>query len=490
MKVSILTVCYNNQDTILDTLNSVLSQTYKNIEHIIVDGKSTDKTKYFLKNYPIRNKKIFYIKKEGVYNALNFGIKKATGDILHILHADDIYQSADTISNAIKIINKRKEKIFTSDVVFFKKYKYSSVSRYYTAKNFKISKLNFGIMPPHPGLFLKKNIYKNFLYDETYKIAGDFDFITRVLLKNKIKFYYLNLISVRMRVGGLSSKNIFSYITSTLEILKTFKKNNINSNLIHALARIPNKIGQLFLFKTDVVNKSFKLRLTKFYKKFVKYDFIIKNKLNYLDLNKNFIYSAMNLAFLGNYAINSINKNQYLIHWQDGIFSKNICDLNKKVPGREILNSLKLSKNITKITVIGNLSNNGKLYLNKIFNKDVKNIIVPYESIHKILKKFKYKTSKNELIFTTLPTPKQEILADYISKNNKNFKIICIGGSISIACGDERVVPKIIENFEFIWRLQYETTRRLNRLIYTFVFYLIGKYINKSLRNLKIIYEI
>ena len=490
MKVSILTVCYNNQDTILDTLNSVLNQTYKNIEHIIVDGKSTDRTNFFLKNYPFRNKKIFYIKKKGVYNALNFGIKKATGDILHILHADDIYHSSDTISNAIKIINKRKEKIFTSDVVFFNNYKFSTASRFYTAKNFKISKINFGIMPPHPGFFLKKNIYKNFLYDETYKIAGDFDFITRILLKNKIKFYYLKLVSVRMRVGGLSTKNIFSYITTTFEILKTFKKNNINSHLIHALARIPEKIGQLFLFKTNDVNKNFKLKITEFYKKFVKYDFIIKNKLNYLDLNKNFIYSAMNLAFLGNYANNNIKKNQYLIHWQDGIFSKNICDLNQKIPGRQILKSLKLSKNIKTITVIGNLSNNGKLYLSKIFHKDVKNINLPYGNIHKILKKFKYKTSESELIFTTLPTPKQEILADYISKNNKHFKIICIGGSISIACGDEKEVPKILENLEFIWRLRYETTRRFYRLIYTFVFYLIGKYINKSLRNLKIIYEI
>ena len=108
MKITILTVCYNNQETILATLNSVLNQNYKNIEHIIIDGKSTDKTKIFLKKYPHKNKKIFYIKKRGVYNALNYGIKKATGDILHILHADDIYNSPDVISNIIKIAKKRK----------------------------------------------------------------------------------------------------------------------------------------------------------------------------------------------------------------------------------------------------------------------------------------------------------------------------------------------------------------------------------------------
>ena len=490
MKVTILTVCYNNEKTILETLNSVLSQTYKNIEHIIVDGESTDKTKFYLKNYPLKNKRIFKIKKKGVYNALNYGIKKATGDILQILHADDIYQSKDTISNAIKIIRNRKEKIFTSDIIYFKKNNFKTITRFYSAKNFKTFLVKFGLMPPHPGLFLKKVIYKNFLYDESYKIAGDFDFITRVIFKNKIKFFYLNLTSVRMRVGGLSSKNIYSYITSTMEILKTFKKNNIKSNLMHSLVRIPSKIIQLFIFNSKNINNNFKLTLTEFYKKFKKYDFIIKNKLNYLDFNNNFIYSAMNLAFLSSYANNDIKKNKYLINWSDGIFSKIICDIDIKIPGRQVLKSLQLPKNIKKITVIGNLSSNGKLYLQKKFKINVNNIYLKYGTIKSILRKFEYKTSKNELIFTTLPTPKQEILANYIAKNNKYFKIICIGGSISIVSGDEKEVPKILYNFEFLWRLRYETSRRIKRLFSTYYNYIIGKFINKSLNNLEIIYEI
>ena len=106
MKISIITVCLNSEDTILDTLNSVLTQNYKNIEHIIIDGGSTDRTIYFLKKYNFKNKKIIFKKKCSLYNSINLGIKLATGDIISILHSDDIYNSPKTISNVIKKIEK------------------------------------------------------------------------------------------------------------------------------------------------------------------------------------------------------------------------------------------------------------------------------------------------------------------------------------------------------------------------------------------------
>ena len=489
MKISIITVCFNSEKTILDTLNSVLNQTYKNIEHIIVDGKSKDKTNFFLKKYPLKNKKIYSLKKGGVYNALNYGIKKATGDIIHILHADDIFQSHNTLTDVVSIIKKKKEKIFLSDVVFFKGNNYSSISRLYSAKNFTYNKINFGIMPPHPGLFAKKEIYKKFLYDETYKIAGDFDFFLRTLLKHKIKFFYLNLISVRMRLGGISSKNIGAYITSTIEILKSFQSNKIQSNLFYALTRIPSKIFSLFFFSRVCVNKYFHIKISLFYKNIFKYDFLIKKNLNELDFNKNFIYSAMNLAFLGSYVKGEIKKNKYLVNWPDGIFSNKISDLNIKIPGREIIRTLKIPKKIKKITVIGNLSRNSMLYLKSLYKKEIKNVNVRYGDIKYILKNFEYKSSENELILTTLPTPKQELLANHIASKNKEFRIICIGGSIAIASGDEKEVPKFLYPFEFLWRLRYETRRRIMRLATSLIYYIIGRFLNNKLNNLKIIYE-
>ena len=490
MKITILTVCYNNQKTILATLNSVLSQNYKNIEHIIIDGKSTDKTKIFLKKYPYKNKKIFYIKKKGVYNALNYGVKKATGDILHILHADDIYNSPDVISNIVKIVKKRKAEIYTSDVNYFHKNNYNTISRFYSAKSFSNNKLYDGLMPPHTGLFFKKNIYKKFLYNENFKIAADFEHLLRISKFRKIKFFYTKLISVRMRTGGISNKNILSYLITTLEIIKAFEYNKLKFSIFKSISRVPKKILQFFFLNQKKLNREFKLKYSEFFIKNYKHHFFIKKNLTYLDFSKNFIYSGMNLAYLGNYCFDQFKINKHLIHWPDGIYTNNICDINVKIPGRNIISNLKIPKKITKITIIGNLSNKGKLYLENLFKKSIYNIILPYGNIQKILRNFKYKSSKNELILTTLPTPKQEKLAQYISENSKYFKIICIGGSIGIACGDEIEVPRILYKFEFLWRLKYETKRRLIRLIQSLICYIYGKYIKKKLNNLKVVYEI
>ena len=129
------------------------------------------------------------------------------------------------------------------------------------------------------------------------------------------------------------------------------------------------------------------------------------------------------------------------------------------------------------------------LYLRSLYKKKIKNVNVPYGDIKYILKNFEYKSSKNELIFTTLPTPKQELIANHIASKNKEFKIICIGGSISIACGDEKEVPKFLYPFEFLWRLRYETRRRILRLVTSYAYYVIGRFLNNKLNNLKIIYE-
>lgn len=491
MKVSIVTVCLNSESTILDTLNSVINQTYKNIEHIIVDGKSKDKTKFFLKNYSFKNKKIFFLKSNGIYNALNFAIKKATGDIIHILHADDIYQSTDTISNVVKKIKYKNEKIFLSDVIYFKKNNYSEIHRFYTSKKFLINNLRYGLMPPHTGAFIKKEIYRKFLYDENYKIAGDFDFFLRTLLINKIKFFYLDLVSVRMRLGGISNKYLYSYLRITNEIKNSFKDNDLNINITYPLFRFLGKIAQLFFFKKGEVNKSFNLKISSYYKKYSNYDFIIKKNLKKLDFNKNFIYSGINLAFLGSYASNKIKKNKYLVNWPDGLYSKKVSGINIKIPGREILKSIKIPKIIKKITVMGNLSNNSYNFLKKLFNKKIINIKLPYGNIKSIIKNIhNYKISNHELIFLTIPTPKQEMLASSLAKKNKHFKIICIGGSINIASGDEKEVPKILYRFEFLWRLRYDTLRRIIRIITNYYQYLIGKFITKKINNLKIIYEI
>jgi hypothetical protein len=292
-----------------------------------------------------------------------------------------------------------------------------------------------------------------------------------------------------MRTGGLSNKNFSAYFVTTFEIIKAFSDNKLKFFYLKSFLRIPKKILQFIFLNQKILNQKFQLRYSEFFKESYEYQFFIKKNLDYLDFSKNFIYSGMNLSYLANYCNNKFKINKHLIHWPDGIYSKSICDINIKIPGREILRKLKIPKNITKITIIGNLTNNGKLFLEKLYKKSINNITLPYGDIQKILENFKYKSSKNELIFTTLPTPKQEIMAQYISENSKYFKIICIGGSIGIACGDEKEVPKILYNFEFLWRLKFETRRRLHRIIWSLIYYVYGRYIRKLLTNLKVAYE-
>jgi len=489
MKISIITACLNSEKTIPYTLSSVLSQNYNNLEHIIIDGGSTDGTKKILNLYPFVKKKIFNIKKKGIYNAINYGIEKASGDIICILNSDDIFNSNNTINLVVKEINKNKKfDIFLGNVVFFNK-SFHYITRYYPATNFKNRMLKYGMMPPHPACFIKKKIYEKYgLYQKDFKIASDFEIFLRFFYIHKIKFKKINILTTRMKTGGISGKNILAYFMSTKEILKSFKMNNIKNNIFSILIRIPYKIKQFFNYDTKTLNKDHNFFYSFFLKKILPVDFSIIKNIQQLNFKKNFILSAMNLAFLGSYIKGDLKGNNNMINWPDGYFSK-IFDINlKKFPGRDLIKKLKLPNNIKKIIVFGNLTKKSSEYLNKLYNLPIENRVLGYGVMKDIVKNVNLLINKYQLVFITLPTPKQEMFADLLSSKNKNFKIVCIGGSIAIASGEEKVVPKYLSYFEFLWRLRYETFRRIKRLLTTFYYYSYGTIFTKKLKELKIEY--
>jgi glycosyltransferase involved in cell wall biosynthesis len=488
MKISIITVCLNSELTILHTLNSVLTQSYKNIEHIIVDGGSTDKTLEFIKEYNFRNKIIIHQKKSGIYNAMNLGIKKSKGDYICILNADDIFNSNVTIEEVVKKIIKNNDySIFLGDIVFFDSENFKKINRNYDVKNFNKNLLKFGIMPPHPGTFIKKEIYLKYgMYEENYKIASDFDFFLRILYKNNNNFKKLNLLITRMKTGGISGKDFFSYIISTIEIVKSFKKNKLNYNILFIILRFPIKLLQFINLNSKQLNRSFKLILSNFFYQKYKYDFNLLANIKLLNQKNNFILSAMNLAFLGSYIKGDIKKSNYLFNWPDGIFSKIVEKKIKKIPGRDILKDIQIDNSIKKIIVLGNLSLRGLNYLKKKFNIPITHQSLPFGDAKFIVKNLNIDLKKDELVLITLPTPKQEIIADYLAEKNEHFKIICIGGSVAIASGEERRVPVSISYLEFLWRLRYDTIRRTKRLLSTFYYFLKGYFFTKKLKNLRI----
>ena len=488
MKISIITVTLNSEKTVRDTLNSVLSQSVKCFEHIIVDGGSKDKTYSLLKKYPNKRKKIFIKKNYGIYKSINYAINKATGDFICILNSDDIFHSNNTIKELNTIIKKNKKiDIFLGDVAYFDKFNYQNISRFYSAKNFSTWKMSLGLMPPHPASLIKRNIYlKHGLYREFFKIAGDFELFLRLLFIKKVNYKIINKTIVRMRSGGISGKNIYSYWISTLEILKSFNTNKVSANLLFILMRIPVKINQLLFYNSKKINSSFQMFKILFDPNhYMDNNFKIVQNFNKINLKKNFILSGMNLAFMGYYSNNEVKPSRSLYHWPDGIWTKKHIN-TEKLPGRELIKQIKLNNKIKKIFILGNLSKNSLAFLKQKFKVDIFHKKLPFGKIE-IIKKTKIRLPNNSLTFITLPTPKQEKLANHLSKINKNYKIICIGASIAIASGDEKVVPELLKNYEFLWRLRSDFFRRLKRIIETLVYYFKGKYIDKIFTNIRFI---
>ena len=254
MKVSIITVTFNCEDTIEDTMLSVFSQNYKNIEYIIIDGGSTDNTMINVKKY---NKNINHIiseKDQGMYDAINKGIKLSTGDIVHILNSDDVYADQNILSEVVDLFKKKSCEILLSKIIFFKKINQINHKQYFTRevgiKFFSPNLLRFGFMPAHPGTFIKKNIYDKFgMYKINYQIASDYELFVRLLMKFKVPYLKYDKLTVKMREGGKSSKNIYSNYIITKEIIKVFKENNLYTNYLFLLLRLPIKIIKKIYFQ-------------------------------------------------------------------------------------------------------------------------------------------------------------------------------------------------------------------------------------------------
>ena len=254
MQVSLITCTNNSEETIRDCCLSISSQTYSNIEHIILDNNSKDKTISIIKKYSQKNVKIYQQKSIGIYGAINEGMKISNGNIIGILHSDDVLIDKDVISVITqKFINENLDILF-SNVYYTKKNDLTKIVRKWKS-NLKVGiqsndildkKINNGWMPPHTTLFFKKSLLKDIgYYDESLKISSDYDFIIRLFKRKNLKIFYLNEFTVKMRSGGISNKNIrniFLKMNEDFNIMKKFKFNAIKTIIVKNLS----KIGQFF----------------------------------------------------------------------------------------------------------------------------------------------------------------------------------------------------------------------------------------------------
>lgn len=234
MKITLITACYNSAGTIRTAIESVLSQKDVDVEYIVVDGMSTDGTVDIIKEYSTRSARLKYISEpdEGMYDAINKGIKMATGDVVGILNSDDMFESEYTLAHVASAFEAPPVGSQQSEVdcvyadIRFVKDDLQTTSRYYSAKHWRPWMLQWGKMPPHPSVYVRRDLFDKYgLYKPGYDIAADYELLIRYLRMAKLNTRYLNECVVGMRMGGKSTRGWKSFVTLNREIVRGNREN-------------------------------------------------------------------------------------------------------------------------------------------------------------------------------------------------------------------------------------------------------------------------
>lgn len=250
MKISLITATFNSAKTLRDTMQSVLNQTFKDVEYIIVDGKSKDETMNIVKEFePLFEGRLRWVSEpdKGIYDAMNKGIKMATGDIVGILNSDDFFASDDILEKVNEAFNKNNDLDGVyGDVTYVDCKDVTKTVRRYSSAKFSRKKLIYGLMPAHPSFYVRKKCYDEYgLYSLDYKIAADFDMFVRLIWNGNIVTQYLPMTFVIMRYEGASSSGFKSHKTIMKDHLKSVKRHGVPTNFFLLSMRYFGKIIDL-----------------------------------------------------------------------------------------------------------------------------------------------------------------------------------------------------------------------------------------------------
>lgn len=243
MKISIITITYNSAKTLQRTFASIIGQTYANIEHIIVDGASTDGTVAMIEAYAKKRPNVRWVseKDEGIYNALNKGIRMATGDVIGFLHSDDVLFAPDSIEHIAEAFKEPDVDVVYGDLQYCHG---NRVVRRWQSNPFNPRSLKYGWMPPHPTVYVRRSVYEQVgEYDEWFRISADFDMMLRIFGAG-YKSHYLPEVIVSMETGGASNRNTKARLSKTQEDYVVLKKNHVGAGYLTVACKQLRKIRQ------------------------------------------------------------------------------------------------------------------------------------------------------------------------------------------------------------------------------------------------------
>ena len=244
MKISVITAVYNRQQTVEQAINSVLSQSYTSVESIVIDGASTDATLAILERYRTRLGVLISEPDQGIYDALNKGIKHATGDVVGFLHADDVFENNEVLTKVATAFEDPTIDAVYGDLVYVRHDNIGQVIRYWKSGHYDDVALSRGWMPPHPTFYVRRSVYERLGgFDTRYRIAADYDTVLRFLAVGKIRTNYIPEVMVRMRVGGISNRSIKSIFRKSMEDLNVIRRNKVGG-IFTLLCKNLSKVSQ------------------------------------------------------------------------------------------------------------------------------------------------------------------------------------------------------------------------------------------------------
>ncbi|MDO8805714.1 MAG: glycosyltransferase family 2 protein [Elusimicrobiota bacterium] len=245
MKISIITASYNSEETIDASIRSVLAQTCKTLEYIVVDGGSSDGTCDIVKSFSEKINQFTSEPDAGIYDAMNKGIQRATGDVVGILNSDDVYANTEILAKVLEVFKDPEVAVCYGDLVYVSPTDMHKQVRMWKSSPYIHGSFLTGWVPPHPTCFVRREVYqKHGAFDTSFPLAADYELMLRFIHCLRLKSFYIPEILVKMRLGGASNKNFSNILKQNIEIFRAGRKNSVDIGTKYYLGKFINRLNQ------------------------------------------------------------------------------------------------------------------------------------------------------------------------------------------------------------------------------------------------------